>query len=138
MGLLFHPPYPTPVTLPLPLPWGRERVFKLSRIQNPSVLGGPWNGLAQSIKKDPDILCPLDSSRGSVSWRAVLPCKAAERLGPRVCGQTLEDRDGIVINGPGDYLRRSERLGVGRNGARAPREGEVLVFFKCQNYNYKG
>lgn len=39
---------------------------------------------------------------------------------------------------PGDYLWLSERLGAGRNEARAPREGEVLVCFSDARTIIKG
>lgn len=48
-----------------------------------------------------------------------------------MCSQITEGMDsgGDGHKRPGDYPRLSESSGVGRNEARVPREGEVLVCF---------
>lgn len=69
----FHPPPPLDKNVCPSCP----------RHKTPPALPGPWNGLAPCIERNPDILCPLDSPQSSISWQAALPCKAAERHGPR-------------------------------------------------------
>lgn len=40
--------------------WGRQHLSKCDLgVQNTACFPGPWNGLAQHIKKDPDICVPL-------------------------------------------------------------------------------
>lgn len=44
----------------LPTPGGRQHLSKGDLgVQNTACFPGPWNGLAQHIKKDPDICVPL-------------------------------------------------------------------------------